>query len=73
MANENEAPRFTGYAVLNSEDMEHRGLHGESLMYPQQDIAVMKMEESGGFKVVKVEVFDDKTARITDVAFRDSQ
>ncbi len=73
MEDNNIAPDFTGYAVMNSENQAHHGVEGESLMYPNKEIAVMKMNESKGFKVVKVEVFKDNTAIITDVVFRDSQ
>ncbi len=71
MEDEIKVPRFTGYAVLNSEEKEHRGLHGESLMYPNKEFTKMKMEESGGFKVVRVAVYDDGTAKITDVTSRE--
>jgi hypothetical protein len=73
MEDNNRVPYFTGYAVMNAENKAHYGLEGESLMYPNKEVAIMKMNESKGFKVVKIEVFDEKTARFTDVAFRDSQ
>ncbi|MGB8508729.1 MAG: hypothetical protein WCD76_10010 [Pyrinomonadaceae bacterium] len=73
MSNETIAPAYTGYAVVDSENRANFGLHGESLFYDHIEIAKIKWEESGGAKIIRVDIFPNGKVKKTDVTPQASQ